>query len=125
MDFYRAQWNENEAETSVFMMEGLSEWCAIKLLKLARGRYCLAWTYLHVYRRHGIEYFNRAELFDELPDRDRVTREQCSNPTTKEALKWVAPGFLTAAVIGFAGHLCAIICQDAREFFQRNPDLLG
>jgi hypothetical protein len=122
---YRSVYSENLDHASVFVMEGLNEPSAIKLLKLARGRYCLAWTYLHVFREHGLQTYERAELFDELPDRDRQVREQCRHPKSKTTLTQIARGFLTAAVQMFCGHLTVLNCQDAREFLQRNPDLVA
>jgi hypothetical protein len=51
--FYKAQWMENKAHESVFVMEGLSENAARKLMVLSRGRYCIAWQYFMVHEPEG------------------------------------------------------------------------
>jgi hypothetical protein len=125
VQFFRAQWCEDREAESVFMAEGLSHSAARKLMRIARGRYCLAWVYLHAFRRFGIKAFEDAVLFNEMENRDEFGRSACQHAETKAKLVALASRFGTSILLTTADALHVVVdCQDAREFFQRNRDLL-
>jgi hypothetical protein len=126
VQFFRARWSEDREAESVFMAEGLTESAARKLMRIARGRYCLAWTYLHAFQRVAVSVFESAMLFSEMENRDAFGRSACERPEKRAKLVRLAARFAASLLLTTADAVHVIVtCQDAREFFQRNRDLLG
>jgi hypothetical protein len=127
LDFFRAQWKENTDHESVFVMEGLSEAAARKLMMLARGRYCLAWKYFRNFEGRARGFLERGILFSQMQDHDSVARKLCKEQRTREhmiSLSKVITGSW-AVMVRDPAALWLMAAQDAREFFQRNPQLLN
>jgi hypothetical protein len=117
--FFRSQWTENEELESVFIMEGLSEVGARNLMKMARGRYVMAWTHFKsLYDSGWLSMFEQGRLFSEMEDRDQMGR--------RVQLLNIAMNFVGTLLIADPDRNVQVLVapQDAREFFQRNPYVL-
>jgi hypothetical protein len=109
------------------MMAGLSQAAARKVLRFERGKYWFAWIYFDGLGTERLETIERAVLVKEVEGGDELARLYCSRMEETRQLLTVAQTFVTASVMVWANgtRLALIGCQDAREFFQRNPDLLA
>jgi hypothetical protein len=127
LDFFRTQWRENKDHESVFMMEGLSEAAAHRLMMLARGRYSLAWQYWRNFPGRSREFLECGILFSEIQDRDDVARTLCREQQAKEQMIWLSKFVAASWAVGLGSPAvpCLMSGQDVREFFQRNPQLLN
>jgi GAF domain-containing protein len=126
--YYDAQWRENKDNEAVFLMEGLSDAAARKLLVLARGRYFLAWQYFGNFRRFGLDVLEQGTLFSEDLNRDELARALCASPDGRAHFAALAKSFTRASAvtpIRDFGVVTLITCQDAREFLRRDRQLLA
>jgi hypothetical protein len=131
---YQSQWVEDSGVESVFAMEGLSRAPARTLMKFARGRYCLAWIYLknNEAAPNAREYFATVTLFSKVWQRESLGLIGCRDQQGRMALVQVAHHFTAFGSLGLIpvdharpSTVVLAACQDARDFFQQNPRLLG
>jgi hypothetical protein len=131
---YQSQWVEESGCESVFVMEGLSWAAARTLMKFARGRYCLAWIYLknNEFAAKARENFATVTLFNEEWKPESLGLIGCRNEQGRMVLVQVARHFtafgsLELIPVDHARPRSVALagCQDARDFLQHNPWLLG
>jgi hypothetical protein len=126
--FYVTRWQENKDNEAVFVMEGLSQAAARKLLVLARGRYDLAWQHLRGFGKFASSVIERGVLFSEMENRDAFARSLCASPDGLARFVTLAKSFTRASAVTSAndpGAITLIACQDAREFLQRDYQTLA
>jgi hypothetical protein len=121
VDFFRTQWRENKNHESIFMMEGLSEAAARRLMMLARGKY---WS---DFLGRVLEFLERGILFSEIQDRDDVARKLCREQQAKGQMIWLSKFVTTSWAVSLRSPVVPWLMsgQDASEFFQWNPQLLN
>jgi hypothetical protein len=125
--FLSAQWTENADNEAVFIMMGISAAAARKLMKLARGRYCLAWAYFNTLGRANLTHvLETGVLFSEMKNMEAVGRECCREFKGLTAVLGVLGNFVAVQVLrdDRGGPDIIFGCQDVREFVQRNRDVL-
>jgi hypothetical protein len=126
--FYLTQWSENKDKEAVFVMEGLSEAAAHKLMVLTRGRYTLAWQYFRSFGQFARDVLERGVLFTKINNLDELARSMCRSPDGLARFVALAKSFTAASAVSSVdelGGITLIACQDAREFLQRDRQTLA
>jgi hypothetical protein len=125
VEFYQRRWSPDPEGESTFLMEGLSQAEARTLMKLARGRYLMAWLYFHGYQTATRHLPQATAVISDLEGGDELIRVLCRAPDVKLHFILTAKSFMAMMLIPDSRAPIAAACQDFREFFQRNPDMLS
>jgi hypothetical protein len=84
----------------------------------------MTWAHLAAFRQLGIQSIETGVVLSDLEDRDLRTRNEIVGGQERAQFIALATSFMSLVIfIQDIGPIIAT-CQDVREFFQRNPDVL-